>query len=142
MIREQNQASAAKSRETLEIEAEAQRKRVLAAEDKLQEFRLSHPDISFDEDKNFIGKQLEDLERAVGAARNDVLLRKSEWEQFQEIPENEIERVFEIGSYGSQEHVQKLLLARNEKRRPWFGSASSSNPATRLTSRIDSTSRA
>lgn len=116
LIREQNQASAAKSRETLEIEAEAQRKRVLAAEDKLQEFRLSHPDISFDEDKNFIGKQLEDLERAVGAARNDVLARKSEWEQFQEIPENEIERVFEIGSYGSQEHVQKLLLARNEKK--------------------------
>lgn len=116
LIRDQNRAAAAKSREKLEEEAESQLERVTAAENRLQEFRLEHPEISFDEDRNFDRKRLEDLEEMLASAGNDLLLRKAEFEQWQAIPEDDIERVFEIGGFGSQEHVQKLLLARNQKR--------------------------
>lgn len=116
LIREQNRLSAEKSRSVLEEEAVAQLARVHEAEEKLQKFREAHPDVSLDDKRDLSTTKLEDLDKLLSGAANDVLLRKSEWEQYKSIPESDIERVFEIGEYGSQEHVQKLILARNQKR--------------------------
>ncbi len=116
LIREQNRASAEKSRTTLEEEAAAQLARVHAVEEKLQEFRLKHTDVALDENRDLTSTKLEDLDKLLSAAANDVLLKRAELEQYQEIPDSEIERVLEIGNYGSQDHVQKMILARNQKR--------------------------
>jgi len=116
LIREQNQSSSKRSRELLEKEAANQLERVLAAEEKLQEFRMRHTDLALDEDKDYESKKLEDLETMLGEAESQVIQRRSEFEQYQSIPDEEIERVFEIGSYGNADHIQKLLLARNQKR--------------------------
>lgn len=116
LIREQNQSSAEKSRVTLEEEAAKQLIRVHEAEEKLQEFRKANADVPLDENRDLTSTKLEDLDKLLSGAENDVLLRRAEFEQFETIPREDIERVFEIGEYGSQEHVQKLILSRNQKR--------------------------
>lgn len=116
LIREQNRLSAGKSRATLEEEAKAQLARVHEAEERLQEFRKEHADVALDENRDLTSTKLEDLDKLLSGAANDVLLRRAEYEQYQTIPKEDIERVFEIGEFGSQEHVQKLILARNQKR--------------------------
>lgn len=116
LIREQNIASAEKSRATLEEEAANQLARVHAAEERLQEFRKQHTDVALDENRDLTSTKLEDLDKLLSSAANDVLLRRAELEQYRAIPKEEIERVFEIGDYGHQDHIQKLLLARNQKR--------------------------
>lgn len=116
LIREQNRISAGKSRATLEEEAKAQLTRVHEAEERLQEFRKEHADVALDENRDLTSTKLEDLDKLLSGAANDVLLRRTEYEQYQTIPKEDIERVFEIGEFGSQEHVQKLILARNQKR--------------------------
>lgn len=116
LIREQNRLSAEKSRATLEEEARSQLARVNSAEEKLQEFRKQHADVALDESRDLTSTKLEDLDKLLSGAANDVLLRRAEYEQYRSIPGEEIERVFEIGGFGSQEHVQKLILARNQKR--------------------------
>ncbi len=78
LIREQNVASSAKSRSALEEQAEAQRLRVLAAEEKLQEFRLKHATIALDEDKDYVGTKLADLDRMLSDAANETLIRKAQ----------------------------------------------------------------
>lgn len=116
LIREQNRGSAEKSRATLETEAANQLARVHEAEEKLQAFRRENADVPLDENRDLTSTKLEDLDRLLSSAENDVLLRRAEYDQYQTIPREEIERVFEIGEYGSQEHVQKLILSRNQKR--------------------------
>jgi capsular exopolysaccharide synthesis family protein len=116
LIREQNRLSAEKSRTTLEEEAKAQLARVDATEEKLQEFRKRHAEVALDENRDLTSTKLEDLDKLLSGAANDVLLRRAEYEQYQAIPKEDIERVFEIGDFGTQDHVQKLILARNQKR--------------------------
>lgn len=116
LIREQNLDSAEKSRATLEREAANQLARVHESEEKLQEFRIQHSDVALDENRDLTSTKLEDLDKLLSGAANDVLLKKAEFEQYKTIPPAEIERVFEIGDFGSQDHVQKLILARNQKR--------------------------
>ncbi|NLT70039.1 MAG: polysaccharide biosynthesis tyrosine autokinase [Verrucomicrobiaceae bacterium] len=116
LIREQNRASAEKARATLEEESVQQLERVNAAEEKLQEFRRRHADIALSEKNGITNTKLEDLDKLLSAASNEVLLKRAEFEQYQGIPAEEIERVLEIGSHGGQEHIQKILLARSQKR--------------------------
>lgn len=116
LIREQNLASASRSRATLETEAASQLARVHAAEELLQEFRRENADIALDENRDLTSTKLEDLDKLLSGAANDVLLRRAEYEQYKSIPPEQIERVFEIGEFGTQDHIQKLLLARNQKR--------------------------
>ncbi|HRQ88628.1 MAG TPA: polysaccharide biosynthesis tyrosine autokinase [Bacteroidia bacterium] len=116
LIREQNLASAEASRSTLEVEAEKQLKRVLKAEEAVQEFRREHADVPLDDNRDLTSTKLEDLDKLLSTAENEALLRKAEFEQFQTIPKGDIERVFDIADYGTRDHVQKLLLARNQKR--------------------------
>lgn len=116
LIREQNADSAQDSRQMLEKEAELQLVRLTTAEEKLQKFRLEHAEVALDDTKDYVGTKLSDLDRMLSEAGNQTLMRKSEYEQYKEIDPEDIERVFEIGGYGSQDHIQKLLLARNLKR--------------------------
>ncbi len=116
LIREQNRSSAEKSRSTLEAEAANQLARVNAAEEALLEFRREHSDVALDENKDLTSTKLEDLDKLLSAAGNDVLLKRAEYEQYKLIPKDEIERVLEFGDHGSQDHVQKIILARNQKR--------------------------
>lgn len=116
LIREQNRASAEKSRSILEEESLKQLERVNAAEEKLQDFRKQHSEIALNEKNDLTGTKLEDLDKLLSTASNDVLLKRAEYEQYQSIPKEEIERVLEIGGHGQQDHIQKILLARNQKR--------------------------
>jgi capsular exopolysaccharide synthesis family protein len=116
LISEQNLASATKSQETLQRQAEGQLKRVLAAEDRLQEFRIRHADVALDDDKDFVSKKLSDLDKQLVDASSETLMKKAEYEQYKRVPKEEIERVLEIGQIGTQDHIQKLLLQRNQKR--------------------------
>ncbi|MBP9224121.1 MAG: polysaccharide biosynthesis tyrosine autokinase [Verrucomicrobiales bacterium] len=116
LIREQNQSSAEKSRATLEEQAVNQLERVNQAEEKLQEFRRLHSDLALNEKSDITNTKLEDLDKLLSGASNDVLLRRAEFEQYESIPKEEIERVLEIGEQGGQDHIQKILLARNQKR--------------------------
>ncbi|MEM7677182.1 MAG: Wzz/FepE/Etk N-terminal domain-containing protein, partial [Myxococcota bacterium] len=116
LIYEQNRGSSVKSRETLDREAEAQRQRFITAEERLQEFRIQHADISFDEDNDIGSSKLADLDRMLSDAAAEALRAKAEYNQYEAINPEDIEDVLEIGSYGSQDHIQKLLLARNSKR--------------------------
>lgn len=116
LIHEQNLAAAEKSRETLQTQADNQLRRVIAAEDRLQEFRLEHAELPLDEDSDFVGAKLADLDRLLSSAANEVFVKKAEFDQYRAVPEDDIESILEIGQLGSQDHVQKLLLARNQKR--------------------------
>ena len=116
LIREQNRASAEKSRATLEEESRKQLERVNAAEEALQDFRKQHSDLALNEKSDITGTKLEDLDKLLSSASNEVLLKRAEYEQYQSIPREDIERVLEIGGHGQQEHIQKILLARNQKR--------------------------
>lgn len=116
LIREQNVGSSQDSRAMLEKEVALQLGRLDGAEEKLQAFRIKHSEVALDDSKDYVGTKLSDLDRMLSEAENQTLLRKSEYEQYQEIPSDEIEEVFEIGGLGSQDHIQKLLLARNLKR--------------------------
>jgi succinoglycan biosynthesis transport protein ExoP len=116
LIREQNRSSAEKSRATLEEQAVNQLARVNQAEEKLQEFRRLHSDLALNEKSDITNTKLEDLDKLLSGASNDVLLRRAEFEQYESIPKEEIERVLEIGEQGGQDHIQKILLARNQKR--------------------------
>lgn len=116
LIREQNQELAAKTRKSLQDEAENQRQRVNDAEEKLQEFRLKHTDVPLDDGGGLVGSKLEQLDKALSVANSEVLTKQAEYEQYLEIPGDEIERVLQVGSIDKQDHIQKLLLARNQKR--------------------------
>jgi uncharacterized protein involved in exopolysaccharide biosynthesis len=99
LIREQNVASAEKSRGTLEQEAANQLVRVHQAEETLQDFRKQHAEVALDENRDLTSTKLEDLDKLLSGAANDVLLKKAEFEQYKAIPPAEIERVFEIGDF-------------------------------------------
>jgi uncharacterized protein involved in exopolysaccharide biosynthesis len=116
LMREQNVDSSSKSRKVLEREAEDQLVRVQKTEEELQNFRIAHSDVSFAEDKDHSSTKLLDLDKLLSGAKNEVIMRKSEYEQFAAIPADDIEGVLGIGSYGAQDHIQKLLTKRNEKR--------------------------
>ncbi|MCG8598726.1 MAG: polysaccharide biosynthesis tyrosine autokinase [Verrucomicrobiales bacterium] len=116
MIREQNLASADKSQEELQQKAEKQLERVIEAEDGLQEFRMKHTDIALDEDKDFVGKKLADLDKQLSSAANETLLKKGEYDQYKRIADGDAEEILAIGQFGMQDHIQKLLLQRNQKR--------------------------
>ncbi|MEM7600592.1 MAG: polysaccharide biosynthesis tyrosine autokinase, partial [Verrucomicrobiota bacterium] len=116
LIREQNVGSAKDSKEMLEKEAAEQLVRLNEAEEKLQEFRLKNSEVALDDAKDYVGTKLSDLDRMLSQADNQVLITEAEYEQYIAIPKVDIERVFEIGGHGSQDHIQKLLLARNLKR--------------------------
>jgi len=79
LIREQNGASAAKSRDRLGEEATNQLTRVNAAEDKVQEFRIQHAEIALDEDNDFVSEKLSDLDKKLASATTEALLRKGEF---------------------------------------------------------------
>ncbi|MEC5129266.1 polysaccharide biosynthesis tyrosine autokinase [Verrucomicrobiales bacterium BCK34] len=116
LMREQNVDSSSKSRKVLEEEAAEQLVRVQEAEEELQAFRIANSDVSFAEDKNHSSQKLLDLDKLLSTAENEVIMRKSEYEQFAALPEDDIEGVLGIGTYGSQDHIQKFILARNQKR--------------------------
>ncbi|MEX2580954.1 MAG: Wzz/FepE/Etk N-terminal domain-containing protein [Verrucomicrobiales bacterium] len=116
LIREQNAEAAAKTRQTLLDEAEKQLERVNEVEERLQGFRLKHTDVPLDEDNDIVAAKLEDLDKALSLANNEVLVKRAQFEQYKSIPEDEIARVLEVGDYDKQDHIQKLLLARNQKR--------------------------
>ncbi|MEM9016901.1 MAG: polysaccharide biosynthesis tyrosine autokinase, partial [Verrucomicrobiota bacterium] len=116
LIREQNVLAAEKSRGILQEEADSQLERFLEAENQLQDFRLEHADLALDNNTDFVSQKLADLDRMLSDAANETLIRRTEFEQSKGITPEEIERVLEIGGYGAQEHVQKLILARNQKR--------------------------
>lgn len=120
LIREQNISSAEQVRIVLEEEAENQRRRVLAAEERIQEFRLAHSDVALDADSGIAGTKLEDLDSLLSTAENDVLIKRAQYDQYRGIPTEDLERVLEIGEYEKQEHIQRLLLARNEKRAEFY----------------------
>ncbi len=116
LIREQNSVTAAKATRELETQAAAQLKRVMAAEDVLQKFREDHADMSLDETGDGTGvpeKKLEELNRLLSASVNEFIMRKSEYEQLQKIPDEQAEKILEIGKYSTQDHIQKLLTARS-----------------------------
>lgn len=116
LIREQNRDSAEATRQRLQEEADEQQNRVIEAEDRLQAFRLEHAEVPLDEDHDLVSVKLADLDRQLSDAANEVIKKKAEFDQYRQIPEGEVERILEIGEYGSQDHIQKLLLARNQKR--------------------------
>lgn len=127
LIREQNSTSAVKSRSVLEKEAKDQLDRVMAAEDKLQEFRVANSGISFSEEKDV--SSMKELDRLLNSAANEVLLRKAEYDQYKRVPKDEIEKVLAIGANGSQDHIQKILLERNSKRAEFAKIKSQFRPA-------------
>lgn len=116
LMREQNVNSSSKSRKVLEKEADDQLVRVQKTEEELQSFRLAHSDVSFAEDKDHSSTKLLDLDKLLSGAKNEAIMRKSEYEQFAALLADDIEGVLGIGSYGAQDHIQKILLKRNEKR--------------------------
>jgi len=120
LIREQNLANAQKARELLEKQSEEQLGRVNAAEKKLQTFRKAHPDTSFEETGGLDAAKLADLEAMLSRLSTEVIQRKAEFEQLHGVPEGEPERILEIGEYRNQDHIQKLLLARNQKAAEFF----------------------
>jgi len=120
LIREQNISSAEQVRVVLEKEAESQRQRVLGVEERIQEFRLAHSDVALGADSGIAGMKLEDLDALLSTAENEVLVKRSQYDQYRGIPTDALERVLEIGEYEKQEHIQKLLLARSEKRAEFY----------------------
>lgn len=112
LIREQNAASSSKSRSALEEQAEAQRLRVLAAEEKLQEFRLRHATIALDEDKDYVGTKLADLDRMLSDAANETLIRKAQYDQYKQIKDDAIKSgsLMEIASICEKEMVEFKLV--------------------------------
>lgn len=116
LMREQNVDSSSKSRKILEAEIEDQLVRVQDFEKELQAFRLTHPDVSFSEAKDHSSATLLDLDKLLSAAKNEVIIKKSEYEQFAALAPDDIEGVLGIGTFGTQDHIQKSILARNLKR--------------------------
>ncbi|NNE93045.1 MAG: hypothetical protein HKN23_15475 [Verrucomicrobiales bacterium] len=114
---QQNIESAQRAKKMLETEAGNQLKRVEIAEDALQKFREENSHLRLDEEGNFAGTTLGDLDRLLSDAKNARLHAEAERTQLELInPEEDPERVFEIGHYVEQEHIAKLLLFRNQKR--------------------------
>ncbi|MEM7699292.1 MAG: polysaccharide biosynthesis tyrosine autokinase, partial [Verrucomicrobiota bacterium] len=64
----------------------------------------------------FVTRKLDEFDRLLSNAANDTLQKKEEYDQYIEIPDEQIERVLEIGQFSQQESLQKLLLARNQQR--------------------------
>jgi len=115
LIREQNAATAAKAKKELEQQAAAQLKRVMAAEDALQDFREKNAGMSLEEPAEGKGapeKKLDELNRLLSASVNALIEKKSEYDQLQKISKNEPEKILEIGEYSTQDYIQKLLTAR------------------------------
>ena len=124
LIQEQNSSSAELAKNKLENEAAEQLGRVEEAEDKLQEFREANADVSF-EDRGEHGtgtarKKLEELNRLTSIAVSERIARKSELDQLKSIPEGQEDRCLEIGEYGKQEHIQKLLTLREQAKTEFY----------------------
>ncbi|MCB1229712.1 MAG: hypothetical protein KDN19_05575 [Verrucomicrobiae bacterium] len=113
---EQNFDSAQKATAMLREQAEKQRENVDAAEDELQRFRESHPDVTLEEG-GITEKELEDLNRLVSDAKNERLRLEAQAMKLDAIGTDDPEAILEIGDYAEErEDISKLLLARNTKR--------------------------
>ena len=114
MIQEQNAKIADDTRQTLTEERESQAKRVEEAEAALQAFREKHPDMPLDESSGLLNQKYSDLQGLANRARDEANRLEAEYKQYLEFRDDP-ERILEIGTYSSQESIQKLLLARDEK---------------------------
>tara|TARA_B110000305_G_C19316498_1_gene576724 strand:+ start:722 stop:1018 length:297 start_codon:yes stop_codon:yes gene_type:complete len=56
------------------------------------------------------------LDKLLSGAKNEVIMRKSEYEQFVALDSGDIEGVLGIGTIGTETHIQTILAKRNEKR--------------------------
>ena len=115
LLIEQKFEAARKAKEILEAEAADQLERVNAAEDALQAFREKHSGIQLDEG-GIVEQKLSDLDKLLSEAKNKRLGLQAEFEQLQALGGEDPERILEIGDYLDLEHINKLLLARNQKR--------------------------
>ena len=113
LIREQNSESIAETRARLEEEAAKQLGRMNAAENEVQEFRLQHVKIALNEGTDFTGETTLDLDKKLASAVSEVLLCKRDFEHYEAVKNQDIERVFDIGSYGDENYIQDLLHSRN-----------------------------
>jgi len=116
LIREQNAATALKARKELEKQADSQLKRVMLTEDDLQKFREDHSGMSLEEPAGGRGtseKKLDELNSLLSKSVNELIMRKSEYEQLMKISADEPERILVIGEYDTKDSIQKLLTARS-----------------------------
>tara|TARA_B100000927_G_scaffold63204_1_gene49609 strand:+ start:8296 stop:10338 length:2043 start_codon:yes stop_codon:yes gene_type:complete len=113
LIREQNSDFVAGKRARLEEEAARQLRRMNAAEDEVQAFRIQHVDIALNEGTDFAGETSSDLDKKLASAVSETLLRKRDFEHYEGVKNQDIEMVFDISSYGDKKHIQDLLHSRN-----------------------------
>ncbi|MCP5538613.1 MAG: hypothetical protein H7A53_08540 [Akkermansiaceae bacterium] len=130
VLMQQNLESTQKATEMLENQAKEQLKRVGEVEDLLQAFREKHADVPL-EDGGIIEQKLQEIDRQLSEAKNRRLHLQAEMEELETIPAGQEERILEIGSYVMQEHIGKLLLARNQKRAEFAKIQNQYEPASR-----------
>ena len=117
LLIEQNFDSAKRAQQVLREQAEEQLNRVHQVEDQLQAFREAHSSVPLEEGSgNVISTKLGDLDRMLSNAGNERLRLQSEVELLDALPQENPEQILEIGDYVKQEHIGKLLLARNQKK--------------------------
>ncbi|MCB1061422.1 MAG: hypothetical protein KDN20_00715 [Verrucomicrobiae bacterium] len=112
---EQNLAAAQKATAMLQAQAEKQLEKVSQAEDALQNFRESHPEVAL-EQGGVTETELEDLNKLVSEAKNTRLKLEAEVMKLDSIDPSNPEAILEVGDFMDQEHITKLLLARGAKR--------------------------
>jgi len=121
LIQEQNVENSNRTRLLLEKEVAEQLVRVNAAEKKVQEFREKNANVPLDEVGGIANQRLADLDALLSKAATDVIERKAEFDQIEAMgSEVDVERILDIGSEGNQDSIQKLLLARDEKKAQFF----------------------
>lgn len=120
LIQEQNVENSERTRKLLQIEAEEQLKRVTQAEEKVQAFREKHADVPLEEEGGLANARLADLDALLSKAATDVIERKAEFDQLALVSDDDPEAILDIGSESNQDHIQKLLLARDEKKASFF----------------------
>jgi len=117
LLIEQNLDSSKRAQQILKEQSEEQLDRVNQIEDKLQAFRQAHSSVPLEEGKgNVVESRLSDLDRMLSKAANEKLLLQSQAEMLETLPKDDPERILEIGDFVKQEHIGKLLLARNQKK--------------------------
>ncbi|MEO0414534.1 MAG: polysaccharide biosynthesis tyrosine autokinase [Verrucomicrobiota bacterium] len=128
LLREQNAQKGDKNRALLQSKRDGQELKVKEAENALQAFREQHPDLPLDDSNHLAEGQLADLERKLNSARAELSRVESEFEQLQSIDPDNPEPILEIGKYAVQDHIQKLLLARDQKSSEFFNIKSQYQP--------------
>ena len=117
LLIEQNIDSSKRAQKILGEQAEEQLERVHQVENRLQALREANSSVPLEEgSSNVVETKLGDLDRMLSNAANERLRQQSDLELLESLPEDEPERILEIGDSVKQEHIAKLLLARNQKK--------------------------